>query len=502
MRALGVELGSTRIKAVLVDGSHRPVWSGSHGWENRLEDGVWTYHLEDVWTGLQDALAGLDAAPGPDVLGISAMMHGYLAFDRDGRLLAPFRTWRNTCTGQAAGELSALFGFNIPQRWSVAHLYQAILNGEAHVQNVAYLTTLAGYVHWRLTGETVLGIGDASGMFPVDGGDYHPGMLAQFDALLAAKGIRWRLRDVLPRVLTAGEPAGCLTREGAALLGGNLSAGLPLCPPEGDAGTGMVATNSVAARTGNISAGTSIFAMAVLEQPLPRVHSEIDIVATPAGRPVAMVHCNNCTTDIDAWAGLLREASGASPEVTYALFYRSALAGEADAGGLLAYNYYGGEHITGLEAGRPLFCRLPESRLTLPNFCRCLLFSAMASLRIGMDILTADGMRLDRLLGHGGLFKAGSAGQTLMAAALRTPVAVMETAGEGGAWGIALLAAFLLRREGDEPLEDYLARRVFAAEHGRTVAPAPADMAGFETFLERYRAGLGIERAAVDCLRG
>ncbi|MDR0784820.1 MAG: ATPase [Treponema sp.] len=515
--SLGVELGSTRIKAVLIDESYSPIASGGHEWENRLVDGVWTYSLDDVWSGIQDSFHKLadDVRSRYGVpltttgsIGVSAMMHGYLAFGADERLLVPFRTWRNTMTEQAAAELTDLFRFNIPQRWSVAHLYQALLNAEEHTKRVSFITTLAGYVHWRLTDEKVLGVGDASGAFPVDGAAfaYNRRMLAEFDALAARKGFGRKLEDLLPRVLTAGENAGFLTEEGAKLLdpSGVLRAGIPFCPPEGDAGTGMVATNSVAERTGNVSAGTSIFAMIVLEKELSKALTEIDAVTTPAGKSVAMVHCNNCTSDLDAWLRLFREATelfGAAIDKSafYDALYYKALEGDADCGGLLAYNYYGGEPITGLEQGRPLFARAPDGRFTLANFMRTLLFSAMGTLKLGMDILVGkEGVRLDRLLGHGGLFKTKGVGQRLMAAALNIPIATMDSAGEGGAWGAALLAAYTrLKREG-ETLETFLAERVFAENAGVSVEPDPQDVKGFEAFMERYVKGLAIEKAAID----
>ena len=519
---LGIELGSTRIKSVLIGEDFRPIASGSFEWENRFESGVWTYSLDDVWTGLGASFAALaaeaDARDGGALssikaIGISAMMHGYLAFGNDGGLLAPFRTWRNTITEQAAAELTAEFGFNIPQRWSVAHLYQAILNKEPHVADIAFLTTLAGYVHWKLTGEKVIGVGDASGMFPIDSAtkDYDARFMEQFDGLAGGLGFGQGLAGILPKALNAGEGAGFLTGEGAKLLdpSGRLAAGIPLCPPEGDAGTGMVATNSVAERTGNISAGTSVFAMAVLEKGLSKIYPEIDMVTTPSGSPVAMVHCNNCTTDFDAWVKLFGEfgelmGAGYDKTALYNALYSSALNGDPDCGGLLTYNYFSGEHITGFEAGRPLFVKSPESRFTLANFTRALLFSSVATLRIGMDILTErESVHLDRMLGHGGLFKTEGVGQRIMAAALNAPVAVMESAGEGGAWGIALLAAYLLRSdsgEPGEPLEAFLAQRVFAGDAGSRVEPDPADVQGFNAFMERYRAGLPVERAAVNCL--
>ena len=530
--SLGIELGSTRIKAVLIDGEYTPAASGSYDWENRLENGIWTYRLEDVWVGLQSAFRNLaeDAQNRYGVpldtvgsIGISAMMHGYLVFDKNGGQLVPFRTWRNTITEQAAAELTEKFRFNIPQRWNIAHLYQAILNGEPHVKDIAFLTTLSGYVHWKLTGKKVLGVGDASGVFPIDSAvnNYNPGMLHRFDALTEDRGFVRKLEDILPAVLSAWEEAGSLTEEGAKLLdtSSRLKAGIPLCPPEGDAGTGMVATNSVAERTGNISAGTSVFAMIVLEKDLSKVYPEIDMVTTPAGKPVAMVHCNNCTSDLDAWARLFRELAellGAKVEkpALYDALYYKALEGEGDCGGLLSYNYYAGEPITGLDEGRPLFTRTPDSRFTLANFMRALLFSTMGTLKIGMDILTEkEQVRLDQLLGHGGLFKTKGAGQKLMAAALNVPVSVMESAGEGGAWGIALLAAYSRQKTGGETLESYLAKKVFAdgaikksagfrAENsGERVEPDAEDVRGFGAFMSRYTEGLAIERAAVQHLK-
>ncbi|MDR3161779.1 MAG: FGGY-family carbohydrate kinase [Spirochaetaceae bacterium] len=517
---LGIELGSSRIKAVLIGEDFSPLASGSYDWENRLEQGIWTYHLEDVWTGLQESFARLSAEVRSRYglpltrlgsAGISAMMHGYLAFDAQGALLAPFRTWRNTTTEEAAGILSDRFHFNIPQRWSIAHLYQAMLNKEGHVRDIAFLTTLAGYVHWKLTGEKVLGIGDASGMFPIDSGTktYHQGMMDRFDALVRDAGLDLKLRSLLPAVLSAGEQAGVLSAQGARLLdpAGNIPAGIPLCPPEGDAGTGMVATNSVAERTGNVSAGTSIFAMAVLEKPLSGVYPEIDMVTTPSGKPVAMVHCNNCTSDLDAWFRLFNEVLQgfgvrAAKPALYDALYGKALEGEADGGGLLSYNYYGGEPITASEQGRPLLVRRPDSSLTLANFVRVLLYAAMGTLKIGMDILTEkEGIRLDRLLGHGGLFKTPQVGQRLMASALNVPVAVMAGAGEGGPWGMALLAAYGIRRASAETLEDFLGRRVFVRADGTTAEPDAKDRQGFAAFMERYKAGLPIERAAAEYLK-
>ncbi|WP_223292701.1 xylulokinase [Breznakiella homolactica] len=514
---LGIELGSTRIKSVLIGEDHHPLASGSHDWENRFEDGLWTYHIEDVHAGIQESFGAVrndvlsqygTPLASPDALGVSAMMHGYLAFDKEGRLLAPFRTWRNTTTEQAAAELTDLFGFNIPHRWSIAHVYQAILNGESHVRDIAFITSLAGYVHWRLTGKKVLGIGDASGVLPVDSvtKNYDTVMAEKFNKLIEAKRIPWKVEDILPEVLNAGEEAGRLTPEGAALLdpSGSLSPGIPFCPPEGDAETGMVATNSVAERTGNISAGTSIFAMVVLEKPLSRVYPEIDIVTTPTGKPVAMAHCNNCTTDLDAWIKLFQEIIGLSgarisKSDLYDILYGQALKGEPSCGGLLSYNYYSGEPITGLAEGRPLFVRTPDSRFTLANTMRSLLFSAMATLKIGMDILTQkEQVKLDRLLGHGGLFKTKTVGQRLMAAALNVPVAVMDSAAEGGAWGIAVLAAYMMQKQPGESLESYLTDKVFSGNTGSRIEPDPADVSGFESYMKRYAAGLSVERAAAE----
>ncbi|HEX2992962.1 MAG TPA: FGGY-family carbohydrate kinase [Anaerolineales bacterium] len=518
--ALGIELGSTRIKAVLIGEDHAPIASGSHEWENRYENGIWTYSLEDVWTGLQECYRKLSnevlekyttPLQTPGAIGFSAMMHGYMAFDQGGNLLVPFRTWRNTMTGQASEKLTELFQFNIPQRWSIAHLYQAVLNKEPHVKDIRYLTTLAGYVHWKLTGRQVLGVGEASGMFPIDSrtNQFDAHKIEQFNECLKAENLPWKLGDSLPGVLVAGDAAGVLTGEGAKLLDptGQLQAGIPLCPPEGDAGTGMVATNSVAERTGNVSAGTSVFAMIVLEKDLSKLYPEIDMVTTPTGKPVAMVHSNNCTSDLNAWVDLFQEFTRVLgvdiPESQlYETLFKQGLLGDADGGGLLAYNYVSGEHITHLEEGRPLFVRTPESRFNLSNFMRVHLFSALGALKIGLDILfEQEQVKIDQILGHGGFFKTKDVGQKIMAAALNVPVSVMETAGEGGAWGIALLASYMLRKSENEPLEAYLASRVFAGESGTTIAPDPADVDGFTAFMERYKRGLPIERAAVDGLR-
>lgn len=517
---LGIEFGSTRIKAALIGEDHTPIASGSYDWENQYENGIWTYSLEKVWTGLQDSYRNLfnDVFEKYDTelqtigaIGFSGMMHGYMAFDKDENLLVPFRTWRNTITGQAAEMLTDLFQFNIPQRWSVAHLYQAILNKEAHVKGINHLTTLAGYVHWKLTGKKVMGIGEASGMFPIDSKvyDYDKGKIDLFNERLKAEGVLWQIEDILPQVLVAGEAAGVLTEEGAKLLDptGQLEAGIPLCPPEGDAGTGMVATNSVAMRTGNVSAGTSVFAMIVLEKALSKLYPEIDMVTTPSGMPVAMVHSNNCTSDLNAWIGLFREFTEVlgveiDQSKLFEMLYKQALGGDADGGGLLAYNYFSGEHITHLEEGRPLFVRTPESNFTLANFMRVHLFSALGALKIGLDILfEQEQVKIDQVLGHGGFFKTKGVGQKMMATAMNVPVSVMETAGEGGAWGIALLAAYKLHKAENEPLEAYLSSKVFAGEVGTTLAPEQADVDGFTAFMARYKAGLVIERTAVTALK-
>lgn len=516
--ALGIELGSTRIKAVLVDENHNPIASGSHDWENQYVEGVWTYSISDIWEGVQDSFQKMAEAVKEQygetlttigAICFSAMMHGYMVFDKEGNLLVPFRTWRNTMTEEAADKLTKLFSFQIPQRWSIAHLYQAILNKEEHVPKIDYLVTLEGYVHWKLTGQRVLGIGDCAGMFPVDSNakDFHQRMIEQFDELTASGNFPWKLRDIFPKVLTAGERAGNLTEEGARLLdvSGNLKSGIPLCPPEGDAGTGMTATNSVALRTGNVSAGTSVFAMVVLERELSRVYSEIDMVTTPSGDPVAMVHCNNCTSDLNAWVSLFEEFAdlmGLKPDknTLFSSLYQKALEGEKDGGGLLSYGYLSGEHITHFEEGRPLFVRTPDSRFNLANFMRVHLYTSLGALKTGMDILFSEGVKLDVLLGHGGLFKTKEVGQRFMASAMGVPVSVMETAGEGGAWGAALLASYMIRKADGESLEHYLAEKVFKGDAGTIIKPDPEDEKGFQAFMERYKNGLTIERAAVDSL--
>ena len=516
---LGVEFGSTRIKAVLIGEDHTVLAAGGFDWENQLRDGVWTYDLADVWTGLQSAYAALrgdvEARYGVKLkklaaMGVSAMMHGYLAFDAAGRQLAPFRTWRNSMTGQAAEELTRLFSFNIPQRWTIAHLYQAILNGEEHVARIDQVTTLAGYVHWKLTGRRVVGVGEGAGILPIDPerNDYDQAMVDKFEALIAPRGLSWRLRGVLPAVLGAGEDAGCLTPEGALLLDptGETAPGAPLCPPEGDAGTGMTATNSVAARTGNVSAGTSVFAMVVLERPLSRVYPEIDMVTTPTGKPVAMVHCNNCTSDINAWAGMLGgflAAMGrpAGAGEIYPALFQAAMRGAKDCGGVVNCCYVSGETITDVAEGRPMLVRTPDAELSFENFARSLVLGAVTTLASGMRILAQEQVRIDVLLGHGGFFKTPGTAQKLLAAALDAPVSVMENAGEGGAWGMALLAAYRVRRTQGETLEAYLSERVFGGVKCVTEQPDAQDAQGFAAYLRRFDAILPAERAAVASLK-
>ena len=518
--ALGIEFGSTRIKAVLVDETHNPVAMGTHDWENRLENHIWTYSLEDIWGGLQDCYASLakDVQEKYGVtlttigsMGFSGMMHGYMPFDEKGELLVPFRTWRNTMTGEAVKVLSPLFEFNIPQRWSIAHLYQAILNKEEHVGRIDFFTTLAGYIHWKLSGEKVLGVGEASGMFPIDSttGDYDENMLAKFDELVSKEGFAWNIKGILPKVLNAGEKAGCLTEEGAALLdvSGNLKAGVPMCPPEGDAGTGMVATNSVRVRTGNVSAGTSVFSMVVLEKAMKKAYEEIDMVTTPDGMPVAMVHCNNCTSDLNAWVNLFdqfAETFGMKIDKNdlYGTLYRKALEADADCGGLVAYNYFSGEPVTGLNEGRPMFVRMPDADFTLANFMRSHLYSALAALKVGNDILLKEEkVAVDSLMGHGGLFKTPVVGQQILAAALNAPVTVMDTASEGGPWGMAVLAAYMMEKGENEGLADYLSEKIFAGQTGTTIAPQASDVAGFDAFMTKYVATLSAEKAAVEGMR-
>lgn len=517
--SLGIEFGSTRIKAVLINKQFETIASGSYEWENLLKDGFWTYDQADIITGMQTAYREMKQEVERQYgitlqtvgsIGFSAMMHGYVALDQQGELLVPFRTWRNATTGVAAKALTELFQFNIPERWSIAHLYQAILNQESHVPQIASLTTLAGYIHWLLTGNQAVGIGDASGIFPIEESahNYHPAMLTQFNELIANKGYAWKIEDLLPKVYRAGEQAGLLTEAGAQLLDTTqtLQAGIPFCPPEGDAGTGMVATNSVKKRTGNISVGTSVFAMIVLEKELSKVHPEIDIVTTPDGSPVGMVHANNCSSDINAWLGLFREFSEAmgyeaDNAKLFSVMFNKALEADPDGGGLLSYGYYSGENITGIEKGRPLFVRSPESRFNLANFMRTHLFSAFGALKIGMDILTKnEHVAIDSILAHGGLFKTPVVGQRIVAAAMNVPISVMATAGEGGAWGMALLASYMINKDEQESLDVFLEQKVFHDVVGEQVQPDATDVKGFEAFIERYQQGLAIEQAAVDHL--
>ncbi len=512
---LGIELGSTRIKAVLTNEKGTVIASGAHDWENSFENNYWTYSLEKVWAGIQDAFSNLrenamkstgEKLESVSAMGISAMMHGYLPFNKNGELLTPFRTWRNTNTSVAAEKLTDTMQFNIPERWSIAHIYQAMLDNEPHVKHISYLTTLAGYVHWQLTDKKVLGVGDASGMFPIDSNicDYDKAKTTQFDELLNKGGYGFKLNDIMPKVLKAGEKAGTLTEKGAKLLdqSGEFNAGIPMCPPEGDAGTGMVATNSVAQLTGNVSAGTSVFAMIVLEKQLKKLHREIDMVTTPCASPVAMVHCNTCTSDLDAWVKMFDEVLKAancnlSKARLYDMFYNKALEGDADCGGLLCYNYYAGEPVVGVENGRPMFVRKPENELTFANFARTQIYATMAALKIGMDILfNEEKVKLETLLGHGGLFKTPTAGQKMLAGALNVPVAVMETAGEGGPWGIALLAAYMQNKKDGQSLQDYLKNNIFAGAKGSVVQPDTKDVKGFAKYIDSYKIGLMAEKAA------
>ena len=514
---LGIEFGSTRIKAVLIDTDNNPIAQGSFEWENQLVDGLWTYSIDTIWKGLQDCYADLRKNVKAEydceikqlaAIGISAMMHGYMAFGKDENILVPFRTWRNTNTAKAAAELSELFHFNIPLRWSISHVYQAILNGEDHINKIDFLTTLAGYIHWQLTGKKVLGVGDASGMLPIDSNtnNYDAEMVAKFDKLIEPKNLGWKILDILPEVLNAGEDAGVLTEEGAKKLdpSGTLQAGTPLCPPEGDAGTGMVATNAVRQRTGNVSAGTSSFSMIVLEKALSQPYEVIDMVTTPDGSPVAMVHCNNCTSDLNAWVGLFKqyqELLGVPVDMNevFGKLYNHALEGNADCGGLIAYNYISGEPVTGLAEGRPMFVRSANDHFNLANFMRANLYASVAVLKIGNDVLFKDEkVQVDRITGHGGLFKTKGVGQRILAAAINSPISVMETAGEGGAWGIALLAGYLVNNEEKLSLADYLDKKVFAGNTGVEIAPTAEDVAGFDKYIETYKAGLAIEKAAVE----
>lgn len=516
---LGIEFGSTRIKAVLVDEKGNPIASGSHEWENELLDGIWTYSEKAIWDGLADCYADLKknvkeqygvTIKSLGAIGFSAMMHGYLPFDENDNLLVPFRTWRNTITEEAADKLTEALNFNIPQRWSISHLYQAILNGESHVPSIRHFTTLAGFVHFKLSGCKVLGVGDASGMFPIDSktGTYDEAMLNTFDAMIKEKNFPWNIREILPKVLSAGENAGNLTDEGAKLLDvdGDLSSGILMCPPEGDAGTGMVATNSVLVETGNISAGTSVFAMIVLKENMKNLHKEIDMVTTPTGDPVAMVHCNNCTSEINAWVKLFDEFGKLMGKEfdrgeLFEKLYGVALSGDKDCGGLISYNYFSGEPVTGFSKGSPLFVRSAEDSFTLPNFMRMHLYSALAALKVGLDILTVEEkVTVKKMYGHGGFFKTPKAGQTVASAAIGSPVCVMETAGEGGAWGIALLALYMVEKREQQTLASYLEDVIFAGSTGSELLADQTDMDGFNAFMKKYVDALKVEKAAVDLL--
>ena len=514
---LGIEFGSTRIKAVLIDPENKPIAQGSHTWENQLVDGLWTYSTEAIWYGLQDCYADLRKNVLKEydceietlaAIGFSAMMHGYMPFNEKGEILVPFRTWRNTNTGKAAAELSELFNYNIPLRWSISHIYEAILDNEEHVKDITFLTTLAGYVHWQVTGQKVLGVGDASGMIPVDPftKTYDAAMVAKFDKLIEPRGFSWKLLDILPKVLVAGENAGFITPEGALKLdvSGHLKPGIPVCPPEGDAGTGMVATNAVRQRTGNVSAGTSSFSMIVLEKPLTKPYEVLDMVTTPDGSLVAMVHCNNCTSEINAWVKMFKEYQELlgikqSTNELYTTLFNAALSGDADCGGLMAYNYISGEPVTGLMDGRPLFVRSANDKFSLANFMRAQLYGAIGVLKIGNDILfNEEHVKVDRIMGHGGYFTTPKVGQLMLAAALNSPISVMETAGEGGAWGIALLANYVVNNPKGLDLADYLDQVVFAGNTGVEVAPTAEDVEGFNRYIESYKAALPIEQAAVQ----
>lgn len=516
---IGIELGSTRIKAVLIGPDHAPLASGGFGWENSLIDGYWTYSIEEIWNGIQKSYSALkkDVQDQYGVtltkiksMGVSAMMHGYMPFDEAGNLLVSFRTWRNNTTGEASKQLSELFSYSIPQRWSIAHLYQAILNGESHVNDISHLTTLAGYVHWMLTDQKVMGVGEASGMFPIDlqTQDFDESMIHKFDLAVAGKNIDWRLQNLLPKVLNAGENAGVITEKGAKLLDptGELEPGTQMCPPEGDAGTGMVATNSVAVRTGNVSAGTSVFAMIVLEKQLSKPHGEIDLVTTPDGKLVGMAHSNNCSSDSDAWMTIFKEVTEvlgidvSMSEVFDTILKHALEAGDADCGGLLSFGYVSGEHITGFEEGRPVFARSSDSKFTLANLVRSNLYSALCALRTGLDVLVKEeGVEVDEIRGHGGFFKAAEVGKRMMSAATGFPVSTLETAGEGGAWGIALLAAYAVREDSAVTLPEFL-KKIFAGSMSEATTPVPADVEGFNAYFERYHKGLAIERAAIDSL--
>lgn len=518
--SLGIEFGSTRIKAVLIGTDHNPIAMGTHDWENQLENNIWTYGMDDIHNGLQDCYRNLTqnvekkyGVPLTNVgaMGVSGMMHGYMVFKAFGEILVPFRTWRNTMTEEACKILTTVLDFNIPQRWSIAHLYQAILNKEAHVKEISYITTLAGYIHWKLSGEKVLGVGDASGMFPIDSttGNYDDDKIARFNQLIENQKLPWKLEDILPRVLCAGEQAGILTKEGAKFLDptGNLQPGTSLCPPEGDAGTGMTATNSVRVGTGNVSAGTSVFSMVVLEKPLNSVHEEIDMVTTPDGMPVAMVHCNNCTSDLNAWTKLFNEFAETfgmtiDKNELYGKLYRKALEADTDCGGLLTYNFFAGEPVVGLNDGCPLLVRTPDAKFNLANFMRANLYSALATLKVGNDILLKEeNVTIDAIMGHGGLFKTPVVGQQILAAALNVPVTIMDNASEGGPWGMAVLAAYMREKESGETLADYLNNKIFVGQTGTTIAPKLEDVEGFDKYVAAFKAVLPAENAAIAGLK-
>ncbi|MBQ2892788.1 MAG: ATPase [Oscillospiraceae bacterium] len=514
---IGIELGSTRIKAVLIDENHQVLASGAYSWQNSLENGVWVYPLEAAVAGVRACYGQLreqfEAKYGQKLrrvaaIGISGMMHGYLVLDKDGNQLAPFRTWRNTITAQAAQELTELFKFNIPQRWSIAHLYQAILGNEEHLPRIHKLTTLSGYIHNLLTGLWVTGVGEASGMFPYDENTkgFDPGRVAQFNELIKEKNLPWTLLDIMPQIIQCDAQAGCLTAAGAALLDetGALEAGIPMCPPEGDAGTGMVATNAVAPRTGSVSAGTSSFALLVLDKPMKGYYTEIDVACTPAGKTVAMAHTNTCTSEIDAWVNLIADAARTmgwpvDMNTLYPTLFHKALEGAPDCDGIISFNYFAGEPMSGTETGRPMVVRLPESKLTIANFMRSQLYGAIATLKLGMDMLAEkEQVETDRLMGHGGFFKTPGVGQQILADALNVPITTMETAGEGGPWGMALLAAYMRRHENGEKLEDYLQNKVFSNAKGSCLNPDPAGVAGFESYMRRYKAALNAQNAAAE----
>ncbi len=503
---LGVELGSTRIKAITIDEKHVPVSQGDHTWASTYDNGIWTYDMSEAWEGLKSAISDIENRENIVAAGLSGMMHGYLAFDEDWNLLVPFRTWQNTITSEAAAELTELFGFNVPQRWSIAHLWQAILNGEEHLPRLAHITTLSGYIHYMLTGVNAVGICEASGIFPIDseGLCYDREMVEKFNKLLSDRGINKDVCDLMPRVLVAGEDAGSLTESGAELIDNLLPVGLPFAPAEGDGGTGMTATNSVAVGTGNVSAGTSIFSMVVLDKYLKNVYEEIDLITTPTGKPVAMVHCNNCTTDSNQWVALLEEAAwlfGATPSKgdLYTKLYEKSLEGDADCGGILVCNYLAGEGVTHMDRGRPMVLRTPEAKFTLANFFRATLYSTMTTLKLGMEILEKENVEIRSLTGHGGLFKTPVVGQRYMAAAMNTPVTCMETAGEGGAYGIALLAAYRYAKKG-ETLEEYLSDKVFSDVKSSTLAPDRADVEGFNTYIEGYKKLIKVEQSAIEVI--